>query len=103
MLLPLEIIKVLAASTELNVLAQINLSHCGISDVGLCMLVGNLSRLQDAKLVNLTNVSIQGFELALRACCVRLKKVKMLASLGFLLSPEILDTLRARGCRIRWD
>lgn len=101
--MPLEIIKVLAASTELNVLAQINLSHCGISDVGLCMLVGNLSRLQDAKLVNLTNVSIQGFELALRACCVRLKKVKMLASLGFLLSPEILDTLRARGCRIRWD
>lgn len=82
-------------------LLQINLSHCGISDVGLCMLVGNLSRLQDAKLVNLTNVSIQGFELALRACCVRLKKVKMLASLGFLLSPEILDTLRARGCRIR--
>ncbi|KAE9448192.1 hypothetical protein C3L33_19910, partial [Rhododendron williamsianum] len=103
LLLPLEIIKVLAASTELNVLAQINLSHCGISDVGLCMLVGNLSRLQDAKLVNLTNVSIQGFELALRACCVRLKKVKLLASLGFLLSPEILDTLKARGCRIRWD
>jgi len=84
-------------------LQQINLSHCRISDVGLCMLMGNLTRLQDAKLVNLTNVSVQGYELALRACCVRLKKVKLLASLGFLLSPEILNALRARGCRVRWD
>ncbi|KAL7003119.1 hypothetical protein U1Q18_004276 [Sarracenia purpurea var. burkii] len=85
-------------------LQQINLSYCGISDSGLCMLMGNLTQLQDAKLVNLTNVSVQGFELALRACCVQLKKVKLLASLGFLLSPEILKTLRARSCRIRlWD
>ncbi|KAA8536797.1 hypothetical protein F0562_029275 [Nyssa sinensis] len=84
-------------------LRQINLSHSAISDVGLCMVMGNLTRLQEAKLVNLTNVSLKGFELALRACCVRLKKVKLLASLGFLLSPDILRTLRARGCKIRWD
>lgn len=84
-------------------LRQINLSYCTISDVGLCMLMGNLTRLQDAKLVNLTNVSVKGLELALRACCVRIKKVKLLTSFGFLLSPEILETLRARGCKIRWD
>ncbi|PSS19616.1 F-box/LRR-repeat protein [Actinidia chinensis var. chinensis] len=84
-------------------LRQINLSCCAISDVGLCMVMGNLTRLQDAKLVNLPNVSVQGLELALRACCVRLKKVKLLTYLGFLLSPEILNTLTARGCRVRWD
>ncbi|KAL3538208.1 hypothetical protein ACH5RR_001574 [Cinchona calisaya] len=84
-------------------LQQINLSNCAISDVGLCMVMGNLTRLQDAKLVNLINVSINGFELALRASCVRLKKVKLLASLRFLLSHEIVEMLGTRGCRIRWD
>ncbi|GAB4835782.1 hypothetical protein Ancab_000698 [Ancistrocladus abbreviatus] len=82
---------------------QINLSHCGISDVALCMVMGNLTCLQDAKLVHLINVSVGGFELALKACCGRLKKVKLLACLKFLISPEVLRTLAARGCRIRWD
>lgn len=67
------------------------------------MVMGNLTRLQDVKLVNLMNVSINGLELALRACCARLKKVKLLASLRFLLSQEIVEMLGARGCRIRWD
>ncbi|XP_059652368.1 F-box/LRR-repeat protein 3 isoform X2 [Cornus florida] len=84
-------------------LLQINVSCCAISDMGLCMVMGNLTRLQDAKLVNLTNVSVKGFEVALRACCAQLKKVKLLASIGFLLSPELLETLRSRGCKIRWD
>ncbi|XP_047327228.1 F-box/LRR-repeat protein 3-like [Impatiens glandulifera] len=84
-------------------LRQINLSHCGISDAGLCMVLGNLTRLQDAKLVNLRNVTVQGYELSLRACCARLKKVKLLANLSFQLSHELQDTLRIRGCRIRWD
>ncbi|PWA55128.1 F-box family protein [Artemisia annua] len=84
-------------------LQQINLSFCAISDVGLCMMMGNLTRLQDAKLVNLTNVTVRGYELALRACCTRLKKVKLLASLRPHLSAELLETLGASGCRIRWD
>uniref|UniRef100_A0A0V0HF48 Putative F-box/LRR-repeat protein 3-like n=1 Tax=Solanum chacoense TaxID=4108 RepID=A0A0V0HF48_SOLCH len=84
-------------------LQQINLSHCAISDVGLCMVMGNLTRLQDAKLVNLYNVSTNGFEVALRASCVRLKKVKLIASLRLHLTPDIVKTLKARGCRIRWD
>ncbi|XP_071716848.1 F-box/LRR-repeat protein 3-like [Rutidosis leptorrhynchoides] len=84
-------------------LQQINLSYCAVSDVGLCMMMGNLTRLQDAKLVNLTNVSVRGYELALRACCARLKKVKLVASLRPLLSIEILESLGASGCRIRWD
>ncbi|WMV12056.1 hypothetical protein MTR67_005441 [Solanum verrucosum] len=84
-------------------LQQINLSHCAISDVGLCMVMGNLTRLQDAKLVNLYNVSTNGFEVALRASCVRLKKVKLIASLRLQLTPDIVKTLKARGCRIRWD
>ncbi|KAL0384787.1 UNVERIFIED_CONTAM: hypothetical protein Sradi_2873000 [Sesamum radiatum] len=46
-------------------LRQVNFSGCAISDVGLCMVMGNLTRLQDAKLVNLMNVSASGFELAL--------------------------------------
>ncbi|XP_050224907.1 F-box/LRR-repeat protein 3 [Mercurialis annua] len=84
-------------------LRQINLSHCTISDMALCMLMGNLTRLQDAKLVHLKNVTVEGYELALRACCVRIKKVKLVASLRFLLSLEILEILDARGCVIRWD
>ncbi|OMP03239.1 Leucine-rich repeat, cysteine-containing subtype [Corchorus olitorius] len=84
-------------------LRQINLSHCAISDMALCMMMGNLTRLQEAKLVHMTNVTVEGFELALRACCVRIKKVKLLAPLRFLLSSEILETLHARGCIIRWD
>lgn len=84
-------------------LHQINLSNCAISDVGLCMVMGNLTRLQDVKLVNLVNVSVSGLELALRASCARLKKVKLLASFRSLLSQEIIELLGARDCRIRWD
>ncbi|PKI51484.1 hypothetical protein CRG98_028044 [Punica granatum] len=84
-------------------LRQINISHCNVSDMGLCMVMGNLTRLQDAKLVHLNKVTAQGFELALRACCVRIKKVKLLSSFRFRLSREIIETLHARGCRIRWD
>ncbi|KAK6233227.1 Leucine-rich repeat - like 10 [Theobroma cacao] len=84
-------------------LRQINLSYCGISDIALCMVMGNLTRLQEAKLVHLGNVTVEGFELALRACCIRIKKVKLLAPLRLLLSSEILETLHARGCIIRWD
>lgn len=79
------------------------MSHCSVSNVGLCMVMGNLTRLQDAKLVDLTNVTVEGFELALRACCVRLKKVKLHTSLRHGLSSEIIFTLQARGCKIRWD
>ncbi|KAH6772529.1 F-box family protein [Perilla frutescens var. hirtella] len=84
-------------------LQQINFSGTTISDVGLCMVMGNLTRLQDAKLVNLANVSVNGFELGLRASCARLKKVKLRASLRRLLSAEIIQTLEAKGCKIRWD
>ncbi|XP_022719462.1 F-box/LRR-repeat protein 3-like isoform X2 [Durio zibethinus] len=84
-------------------LRQINLSYCAISDMALCMVMGSLTRLQEAKLVHLDNVTIEGFELALRACCIRIKKVKLLAPLRFLLSLEILEALHARGCIIRWD
>ncbi|XP_022747132.1 F-box/LRR-repeat protein 3-like [Durio zibethinus] len=84
-------------------LRQINLSYCTISDMALCMVMGNLTRLQEAKLVHLRNVTVEGFELALRACCIRIKKVKLLARLRFLLSSDILENLHARGCIIRWD
>ncbi|KAM7278494.1 hypothetical protein ACFE04_005628 [Oxalis oulophora] len=84
-------------------LRQINLSYCAISDMALCMVMGNLPRLQDAKLVNLCYVSVDGFELALRACCARMKKVKLDSRLMMLISTEILESLDARGCHIRWD
>ncbi|XP_022969433.1 F-box/LRR-repeat protein 3 isoform X1 [Cucurbita maxima] len=84
-------------------LRQLNVGCCGVSDVGLCMMMGNLSCLQDAKLVTLNKVSVRGFELALRACCLRVKKVKLHASLRFMLSSEILEILNAWGCKIRWD
>ncbi|KAK9016934.1 hypothetical protein V6N11_079426 [Hibiscus sabdariffa] len=51
-------------------LRQINLSYCAISDMALCLVMGNLTRLQEAKLVHLCNVTVEGFELALRACCL---------------------------------
>ncbi|KVH93520.1 F-box/LRR-repeat protein 3 isoform X4 [Cynara cardunculus var. scolymus] len=84
-------------------LQQINLSYCSVSDVGLCMMMGNLTRLQDAKLVNLAKVSAKGYEVALRACCARLKKVKLIGSVRPLLTQELLQTLAANGCRVRWD
>ncbi|KAJ0743756.1 putative leucine-rich repeat domain superfamily [Helianthus annuus] len=84
-------------------LQQINLSFCDVSDVALCMMMSNLTRLQDVKMVNLTKVSVRGYELALRTSCARLKKVKVLASLRPLLSVELLEALGASGCRIRWD
>ncbi|XP_047977514.1 F-box/LRR-repeat protein 3-like [Salvia hispanica] len=84
-------------------LQQINVSGCVISDVGLCMVMGNLTRLQDAKLLDLARVSADGVEVALRACCACLKKVKLSASLRRLLSPQIVQTLEANGCKIRWD
>ncbi|CAI0551599.1 unnamed protein product [Linum tenue] len=67
------------------------------------MVMGNLTRLQEAKLVHLANITVEGFELALRACCVRIKKVKMVSELRLLLSSEILEILHAKGCIIRWD
>lgn len=82
---------------------QINMSYCNVSNVGLCMVMGNLTRLQDAKLVHLKKVTIEGFELALRACCGRIKKVKLVSSLRFKLSQEIIETLQSGGCKIRWD
>ncbi|XP_065853097.1 F-box/LRR-repeat protein 3 [Euphorbia lathyris] len=84
-------------------LRQINLSNCSISDMALCMIMGNLTRLQDAKLVHLNNVTVEGFELALRASCVRIKKVKLAAALRFILSSEILEILHSRDCTVRWD
>ncbi|KFK26555.1 hypothetical protein AALP_AA8G263800 [Arabis alpina] len=84
-------------------LRQINLCNCSVSDTALCMLMSNLSRVQDVDLVHLSRVTVEGFEFALRACCNRLKKLKLLAPLRFLLSSELLETLHARGCRIRWD
>ncbi|XP_010546742.1 PREDICTED: F-box/LRR-repeat protein 3 isoform X2 [Tarenaya hassleriana] len=83
-------------------LRQINLSYCSVSDTALCMVMSNLTRLQDMDLVHLSNATVEGFELGLRACCTRLKKLKLLAPLRFLLSSELLERLHARGCRIRW-
>ncbi|KAK7258953.1 hypothetical protein RIF29_24546 [Crotalaria pallida] len=84
-------------------LRQINLSYCNMSDVVLCMLMGNLKRLQDAKLVHLSKVTVKGLDLALRTCCGRIKKVKLQSSLRFMLCSELLETIHARGCKIRWD
>ncbi|KAL3750077.1 hypothetical protein ACJRO7_011112 [Eucalyptus globulus] len=84
-------------------LRQINLSHCNISNMGLCMVMSNLTRLQEAKLVHLNKVTVEGFELALRTCWVRIKKVKLLAALRFKLSSDVRETLHSRGCKIRWD
>lgn len=70
--------------------------------MGLCKLLGTLRCLQDAKLVHLTRVSIQGYELALSASWDRLKKLKLLGGLRYLLSSGLLQMLKARGCRIRW-
>ncbi|XP_077218584.1 uncharacterized protein LOC143852846 isoform X1 [Tasmannia lanceolata] len=83
-------------------LRQINISYCPVSDAGLRILVGNLKCLQDTKLVHLTRVSLEGFELTLRSCSDRLKKVKLLTSLKYLLSLELLQMLQARGCTLRW-
>ncbi|KAG1326269.1 putative F-box/LRR-repeat protein 3 [Cocos nucifera] len=85
-----------------NNLRQINISYCPVTGVGLCKLLGTLRCLQDAKLVHLTRVSIEGYEFALRASWDRLKKLKLLGGLRHFLTPGLLQMLKARGCRIRW-
>ncbi|XP_044500507.1 F-box/LRR-repeat protein 3 isoform X2 [Mangifera indica] len=84
-------------------LRQINLGYCALSNVALCMVMGNLTRLQDAKLVHLNYCTREGFELALWSCCGRMKKVKLIAALRFMLSSELLEALHTTGCKIRWD
>ena len=54
------------------------------------------------KMVHLSWASIEGFEMALRASCGRLKKLKLLGGLRSVLSPELLQMLQASGCRVRW-
>lgn len=79
------------------------MGYCALSNVALCMVMGNLTRLQDAKLVHLNYCTREGFELALWSCCGRMKKVKLIAALRFMLSSELLEALHATGCKIRWD
>ncbi|OEL33796.1 F-box/LRR-repeat protein 3 [Dichanthelium oligosanthes] len=83
-------------------LRQLTISYCQVTGLGLCHLLSSLRCLQDIKMVHLSWVSIEGFEMALRAACGRLKKLKMLTGLKTVLSPELLQMLQACGCRIRW-
>uniref|UniRef100_A0A804RDE4 F-box/LRR-repeat protein 15-like leucin rich repeat domain-containing protein n=1 Tax=Zea mays TaxID=4577 RepID=A0A804RDE4_MAIZE len=83
-------------------LRQLTISYCQVTGLGLCHLLSSLRCLQDIKMVHLSWVSIEGFEMALRAACGRLKKLKMLCGLKTVLSPELLQMLQACGCRIRW-
>ncbi|KAG2621318.1 hypothetical protein PVAP13_3NG248000 [Panicum virgatum] len=89
------------ARNALN-LRQLTISYCQVTGLGLCHLLSSLRCLQDIKMVHLSWVSIEGFEMALRAACGRLKKLKMLTGLKTVLSPELLQMLQACGCRIRW-
>ncbi|KAF8765889.1 hypothetical protein HU200_008057 [Digitaria exilis] len=83
-------------------LRQLTISYCQVTGLGLCHLLGSLRSLQDLKMVHLSWVSIEGFEMSLRAACGRLKKLKLLGGLRSVLSPELLQTLQACGCRVRW-
>ncbi|PWZ25934.1 F-box/LRR-repeat protein 3 [Zea mays] len=83
-------------------LRQLTVSYCQVTGLGLCHLLGSLRCLQDVKMVHLSWVSIEGFEMALRAACGRLKKLKLLGGLRSVLSTELLLTLQACGCRVRW-
>lgn len=76
--------------------------HCLISDVGIFVLVAKLRCLEDVKVAHLPRVTAHGFERALRAGWDRLKKVKLELKFQHLLSPKLLHTLLARGCRIKW-
>jgi len=81
---------------------QLDISYCQVTGLGLCHLLSSLRCLQDLKIVHLSLVSIEGFEMALRAWSGRLKKVKMWDGLQFVLSPELLQMLQACGCSVRW-
>jgi F-box and leucine-rich repeat protein 2/20 len=53
-------------------------------------------------MVHVSWISIEGFEMALRAAGGRLKKVKLWGGLRSVLSPDLLQKLQACGCRVRW-
>ncbi|CAN6223075.1 unnamed protein product [Urochloa humidicola] len=78
------------------------ISYCQVTGLGLCHLLGSLRCLQDVKMVHLSWVSIEGFEMALGASCGKLKKLKLLGGLRSVLSPELLQMLQACGCRLQW-
>jgi F-box and leucine-rich repeat protein 2/20 len=101
-----KVIEVLTCSqislTSKSWFMQLTISYCTVTGLGLCHLLGSLRCLQDVKMVHMSWVSIEGFELALRSSCGKLKKVKLLSGLRDVLSSELLQTLQARGCCIRW-
>ncbi|RVW60390.1 putative pectinesterase/pectinesterase inhibitor 22 [Vitis vinifera] len=70
---------------------------------GLCMVMGNLTRLQDAKLVHLSNVTVDGFELALRASCIRLKRVPENQSLVWSTIRESFQSLEKKQSRKEYE
>jgi F-box and leucine-rich repeat protein 2/20 len=88
--------------TVLLVVLQLDISYCQVTSLGLCRLLSSLGCLEDLKMVHVSWVSIEGFEMALRAAGGRLKKVKMWGGLRSVLSPDLLQTLQACGCRVRW-
>ncbi|GLJ15214.1 hypothetical protein SUGI_0248700 [Cryptomeria japonica] len=91
---------ILAIANSCRNLRQVNLSYCPVSDVGLSALASLLC-LQNAKLVHLRNVTINGFISTLLAC-KSLKKLKLLEFLKFKLPRPLIKHLEAHGCTIRW-
>ncbi|KAL6653739.1 hypothetical protein ACP70R_008663 [Stipagrostis hirtigluma subsp. patula] len=83
-------------------LRQLTISYCQVTGLGLCHLLSSLRCLQELKMVHVSWVSIEGFEMALRATCGRLKKLKMFGGLRSVISPELIQMLEACGCRVRW-
>ncbi|CAN6373355.1 unnamed protein product [Urochloa humidicola] len=74
-----------------------------VDDAGLWELSRYSQNLvQDVKIVHLSWVSIEGFEMALQVSGGRLKKLKLLGWLRSVLSPELLQMLQACGCCLRW-
>ncbi|XP_010520186.1 PREDICTED: F-box/LRR-repeat protein 3-like [Tarenaya hassleriana] len=81
-------------------LRQINLSYCGVTDVGVVALA-SLNRLQNMTILHVFGLSPSGLAAALLSS-QGLNKVKLHSSFRSLLPPSLLRFLESRGCVFHW-
>ncbi|KAA8549474.1 hypothetical protein F0562_001158 [Nyssa sinensis] len=83
-----------------QILKQINLSYCSVTDVGLLALA-SISHLQNMTILHVSGLTLNGLAAALLACG-GLTKVKLHASFKASLPKSLLNHMEARGCVFQW-
>lgn len=87
-------------SYAFNLLLQINLSYCSVTDVGF-MALSSINSLQTITILHLSGLTANGLAAALLACR-GLRKVKLHNSFRSLLPGSLVDYMETHGCVFHW-